>query len=586
MPSFNSNLAHSQAEKEILAEIEGGLKKALGKSFSAKLISIDYPPQSQPGDFTVPCFLLAKKLKQNPARLAYDLASKFKADKLIARAKAAGPYLNFFIKPEGFAKLVLSEIYKAKQNYGQNKIGRSQKVMVEYFSPNTNKPLTVGHIRNICLGQSLAGILRFCGYKVIQSTLYNDRGIAIAKAIAGYQKWGAGQTPKTAGLKPDHFVGDFYAKFCREEKTDPNLESEAKRVLSAWEADDKEIKSVWQTLMTWVLEGFKETLAALGVERFDEEYYESEYYRQGKEIVERGLKSGVFIKDAAGVILAPLLKFGLPDKIVLRPDDTSLYVTQDLHLAYLKDKYRLDQSIYVVGSEQDLYFKQLFKILELLGFANAKNYRHLSYGMIRLGSGKIKSREGLIKGTGADDLIGRLEELAGAEVAKRYPDLPEKEITKRAGLIALAALRYYILAVRPQTTMIFDPEKSLAFTGKTGPYLQYVYARISSLFAKSKAKVSSKVNFAVLADERELELIRFLARFPKTVAQSARAYDPSLLADYLYNLARAFSLFYETLPVLKAEEEIKKARLLLIASVRTVLATGLALLGIEAPEKM
>ena len=586
MKTVAKNLVFSQAEIAVRDEINDGLKKILGKSFSQKSIIIDYPPMRVSGDYSVPCFFLGKILKQSPNETAKNLAAKFKPNKLIAQAEAAGPYLNFFVKKEIFNQSVLTEIFKTKDKFGKNKIGRGKKVMVEYFSPNTNKPLTVGHLRNICLGVSLVELLKFCGYKVITGTLFNDRGIAIAKTILGYQKWGKNQTPKDAKMKPDHFVGSFYVKFCQEAKNNPKLEDEAKLVLQKWEKNDKEILAVWQKLTGWVISGFKETLKQVGVGNFDEEYYESAFYHAGKEIVESGLKSGVFVKNQEGVVLAPLQNFGLPDKIVLRPDDTTLYVTQDLYLARLKDRYHLDRSIYVVGSEQDLYFKQLFKILELLGVKNSANYYHLSYGMIRLPSGKIKSREGLAPGTSADQLFDDLIGLAASEVKKREKDLSVAEIAKRASAIALGALKFYILTVDAKTTMVFEPQKSVALLGRTGPYLQYVIARINSIFAKQNNKPSGRVDFSALTGETELALIKMLARFPLISAQAAENYQPSLLANFLYDLAKAFSSFYEHAPVLKAGVETKKARLLLIYDVKIVLNLGLALLGIPILEKM
>ena len=576
----------SQAETVIRQEIFSLIKQALGQELEPNLVPIDSPPESKMGDYSVSCFLLAEFLKTKPVEVSGLLAKKIIPTGLVEKIQSVGPYLNFFIQKVKFNELVLKEIAKAKDKYGRSKIGKGKKIMVEFFSPNTNKPLTIGHARNICLGSSLARLLKFTGHKVIEASLYNDRGIAIAKTIVGYQKWGEEKSPNDLKQKPDHFVGSFYIKFCQEAKLNPNLEAEAKHVLKAWEEDKKEIRAVWQKLMTWVLAGFKQTLDNLGVGKFDEEYFESEYYQAGKEVVEKGLRNGIFIKNSEGVILAPLEKFGLPDKIVLRPNDTSLYITQDLHLAYLKDKYKLDSSIHVVGSEQDLYFKQLFKILELLGFKNAVNYRHLSYGMIRLLSGKIKSREGLVKGTGIDDLMTELEKLAWAEIKKRFTDLAEEEVMKRAKQISLAALKFYILAVGPKTTMIFNPQKSLAFTGRTGPYLQYVYARINSIFTKAKIKPSTKIDFSVLNHQLEFNLIKILAKFPDVILSSVKNSDPSELANYLYDLAKVFSLFYEKLPVLQAEKNIKKARLLLINSVKIVLTTGLELLGIPVLEKM
>jgi len=587
----------SSAEKQIRQEIVKLVKKALGKDFSAGLFEIDYPPSGVEGDFSVSCFSMAQKLKKSPAQIAQEFSIRINksidAKFLVSASKNVGPYLNFSVDRAKLSESVLTEIFKAGDGYGSGKIGKRKKIMIEYFSPNTNKPLTIGHIRNICLGFSLSRLLKFLGYKVIESTLYNDRGIAIAKAMVGYRKWGKDSTPKSAGLKPDHFVGSFYVKFCQEAKTDPSLEVEAKKVLQQWEKGEKTVTKLWQKLMKWVLEGFDQTLDKLGINDFEEKYYESEYYKAGKQIVEQGFKKGIFVKDSEGVVFAPLGKYSLPDKILLRPDETSLYITQDLYLAYLKNKHHIDESIYVVGSEQDLYFRQLFKILELLDFKNTKSYYHLSYGMVRLPSGKIKSREGLIKGTGADELMAQLEEMALAEIKLRLSSgaqsagkLKEKEVTKRAEQIALGALKFFILAVSPKTTMIFDPAQSLSFTGRTGPYLQYVHARINSIFARAKIKPSAKIDFSVLNNDLEFELVRLLARFPSAVEMAAKSHDPSQIAAYLFELAKSFSLFYEQLPVLKAEPKVKEARLLLINDVGTVLSSGLWLLGIDAPEKM
>jgi len=577
---------YSIAEARARHEISAALSAALPPDTDPSLVRIEYPPKQIEGDYVVPCFLLAKFLKQSPPAVATNLANTIKPGGLIQRVVAVGPYLNIFLDPAMFSALTLSEIYKSKDKFGKSKLGVKQRVMVEYFSPNTNKPLTVGHVRNIALGQSISKLMKFCGYKVIQSTLYNNRGIAIAKAMLGYEKWGNNETPKTAGMKPDHFVGSFYVKFSQEANNNPALSAEAQSMLVAWEKGDDKVTKLWQKLMGWVHEGFVQTLTKLGVGSFDEEYLESDFYQSGKEIVEKGIKKGVFIKDKDGVIVAPLEKYGLTDKIVLRPDQTSLYITQDLYLAYLKDKFNLNKSIYVVGSEQDLYLKQLFKILELLGFKNADSYYHLSYGMIRLPSGKIKSREGLIKGTGADELIAELEDMAKAEVLKRTPELSDAEAQTRAEKIARAALKFYILMVGPTTTMVFDPRESLSLTGKTGPYIQYVIARINSIFAKASVRPTSRVDFSLLQTPSELTLVKALSQLPHIISDSVKEYDPSKLANYLYELAKSFSAFYEQVPIVSAGKKERKARLLLIHSVRTVLSNGLGLLGIDVLEKM
>jgi arginyl-tRNA synthetase len=579
---------YSQAEQLARDEILKFLKSILGKSFKVAKIEINYPPKTEWGNFSVPCFNLVRG-KQNPAELAKKIGAKFNKTKfkLINRVHSTGPYLNFFVNIEKFNELVLKQILKEKEKYGQSSLGKGQTVMVEYFSPNTNKPLTVGHLRNICLGESISKILKELGYKVITSCLYNDRGIALCKTIVAYQKWGKVKGP--GKVKPDHFAGKFYVLFNKKAAKNKKLDNEAKECLIKWEKNDKLTKALWKKITKWVLAGFNQTLKSIEADDFDKKYYESDYYKKGKDIILQGLKQKIFKKDKEGVIYAPLKKYGLPDKVLLRPNETSLYITQDIYLAKLKNKYKLNKSIYVVGSEQDLYLKQLFKILEMLGWQKVQNYYHLSYGMMRLPEGKIKSREGLVKGTGADELLAQLNKLAEMEVKKRDKKISAKTIKKRAHQIALAALKYYILEVNPRSTMIFDPKKSLAFTGKTGPYLQYVYARISSILRKSKNKniiKKNKINFSKITEPQEKNLISQLSKFPTIIQAAATNYDPSQLAHYLYDLAKTFSIFYEEVPVLKAKPAVRQARLALITATKIVMKKGLNLLGIKVLEKM
>lgn len=585
------HLPVSQTEAAARTQLQAAILAVFPNLEPADLV-IGYPPATQSGDFSVSCFLIAKKLGQPAPQIATQLAESVNklgaaTTNLVARAEAAGPYLNIHLNRAVYASAALAEVYSAGVRYGQSKIGKGKKVMLEYFSPNTNKPLTIGHLRNIILGWSLGRLFKAVGYKVLESTLYNDRGIAIAKTILGYQLWGNNQTPQDVKQKPDHFVGSFYVKFATEARTNPDLEKQAQKVLQKWEAGDKETQATWQKLMGWVLEGFTQTLTTLGATHFDLRYYESEYYEHGKKIVEQGLAKGVFVKKADGVIVAPLESHGVADKVVLRPDDTSLYITQDLYLATLKAKHHPDLSIHVVGDEQNLYFQQLFLILELLGITQAKNCVHFSYGMIRLPSGRIKSREGPVKGTVADDVLHELETLAKAEISKRSTDLTETEVQQRATQIALGALKFYITHIDPKTTMIFDPSQSIQFTGKTGPYLQYMHARMWSILQKSGVKrLTKKIDGVALTDDASFALIKLLAKFPAVVAQSAQQYAPSHVAEYLYQLAKSFGVFYEQVSVLQAEPTARKARLVLVYNVKTVLASGLALLGIPAPEQM
>ena len=581
----------SQAEAKVRAAIAELAGHIFGKEVADRSLPISTPPANVAGDFCLACFELAKALAKPPAEVAKQLAEQINAHiaakpQLLTHAQAAGPYVNIAVEPSAYAQLVLREIKKAGARYGQGKPRKPKRVMIEYFSPNTNKPLTIGHLRNITLGWSVARLLKFLGHKVIESTIYNDRGIAIAKTILAYQRWGNNATPQTAGLKPDHFVGSFYVRFNAEAEKDAGLEQAAQQVLQLWEQGDAAVIGIWQKLLHWVLEGFSQTLKDLGVGEFDERYYESEMYQLGKEVVEQGLRTGVFTQGSDGVVLAKLEKYGLPDKVVLRSDGTSVYITQDLHLASLKAKHDLDASIYVVASEQDLYLKQVFKIIELLNLPGSGVTHHLSYGMIRLPDGKIKSRQGLVSGTGADEVIAELKELARQEISKRQPEIDGKALEHRSRQIALAALKFYILQVDPKTTMIFDPHRSIALTGHTGPYVQYVHARISSIFEKSTTKLPARVTASATLVPSEFALIKILARFPSAVADATERYAPSILADYLYELARTFSVFYEQVPVLQAEVKLRRQRLLLLQCVATVLRSGLELLGIEAPEKM
>src|SRR3989344_8159065 len=569
-----NSVALSAVEKEIVDVVAA----AFGKP-AAEQLEITTPPDGAMGDYAVPCFNIAKVVKRSPTEVAQVIAGNVTSGKLIDRAVAAGPYVNFFVNFFEFAELTLTEVARKKAAYGKSSGGKKQTVMVEYFSPNTNKPLTIGHVRNFCLGSTVSRLLKFLGYRVVESTLYNDRGIAIAKTMVGYQKWGQNKTPADANLKPDHFVGSFYVRVAQAAKDNPELEAEAKEMLVAWEVGDTEGYALWKKLMTWVREGFVDTLKDYGIKTFDNSYVESEFYKKGKDVVEKGLKKGVFVKGEDGVIYAPLEQYGLPDTVVLRANETSLYITQDLYLAYLKDKYKLDRSVYVVGNEQDLYLKQLFKILELLGFKNVDKYTHLSYGMIRLPSGKIKSREGLIPGTGADDLLLQLCELAAQDIKQRDESLTAKEVQQRSLTIALAAVKYYILSVDPKKTMVFDHKQSIAFVGNTGPYLQYVVTRINSIFEKVTAKPKTSVDFSKLTAPSERTLVKLLAAFPQTIHDAGQQYNPAQLSHYLYELAKTFSVFYEAVPVIKGSPDEFAVRLLLLTSVQTVLKNGLTLLG-------
>lgn len=572
----------SQAEAKARSQIKQFVRRAL-KLKKTVAVPIDYPPDLGLGHFTVACFTLGKTLGKPPHEVARELAETAwpKTSTMLLRAVAAGPYVNFTVKPETFAPLVLGQIADEGVDFGATNLGKRKKILVEYFSPNTNKPLTVGHVRNICLGWSLSQLFRTLGFAVIENTIYNNRGIAICKAIVAYRRWGNGQTPQSANVKPDHFVGQFYVRFGAELPAHPELEQEVQECLRQWEAGDSEVRRIWQQLNDWTMEGFGKTLQRMGVDSPPERYFEHEIYQHGKEVVDEGLRQGVFRRHAEGYVYAPLDDHGLPDKILLRSDGTSLYITQDLYLAKLKGKHKPALSVYVVGAEQDLAFRQLFTIMPMLG--ESYPMHHLSYGMMRLPTGKIKSREGIPAGAGADGLLTLLDDLAADEVRQRHAELSAAEVAERAHAIALGALKYYILSVNAQTTMLFDPTKSLAFVGKTGPYLQYVHARCASLLEKAGKFRRSKPR---LTEPLEQALVVALSRFPHAVFRAASAYDPSILSNYLYTLAQTFSSFYQEVPVLQAPDAAKASRLQLVGAVKTVVARGLALLGIPAIERM
>jgi arginyl-tRNA synthetase len=540
-------------------------------------INLETPPSSELGDYAFPCFSLAKIYKKNPNEIAQELIKKIKLTKIIKKIEIKGAYLNFFIDKEKLSETILKTIYKEKNNFGKNK--EKDKIIIEFPSPNTNKPLHLGHIRNILIGQSISNLLRFLGNKVYQVNLNNDRGIHICKSMWAYQKFGNNKNPDK---KPDHFVGDFYVLY--EKNKSIETEKEIQQMLTRWEQGDEKTRALWRKLTNWVLKGFNETYRKFNL-KFDKTYNESEIYDKGKTIVLEAFKKRIFYKDNKGMIIADLEKYDLGKKVLLRADGTSIYITQDIYLAKKKyDDFKINKSIYVVASEQNYHFKVLFKILELLKYKFAKNCYHLSYGMIYLPEGKMKSREGTI--VDADDIIEKMQLLAEEEIIKRHKELKKDEIRKRANMIGLGALRYYILKYDTLKDIHFNPKESISFEGETGPYIQYAHARICSIERKYSKRIRDNINYSLLKQKEEFELIKHLAKFPEIIKNAAHQYKPYLLANYLYELAKQFNEYYHKYPVLKVEQEIKKARLLLINCIKQVLKTGLNLLGINAPESM
>ena len=546
----------------------------LKKELKADRIILEIPPNPQLGDYAFPCF----GLKRNPKEIANELSKKIKIKGLIKEIKAVGPYLNFYIDKQKIAEKLIKDIINKKEKFGKGAT-KKERIMVEYVSPNTNKSLHLGHVRNGCLGQSVSKILEFNGYGVVRTSLNNDRGTGVAEAMLGYELYHKGEEPKK--IKPDHFVAKCYVDYKMSETDE--TKQRVQDIVKRWEEGDKETLKLWKKMTEWVYQGYKETYKRLGI-KFDKEYYESQIYDKGKEIVFRGLKRGIFVKED-GAIIAPLEKYGLPKKVLIKSDGTSVYVTQDIYLAKLKDEeYDIDRSVYVVASEQENHFRQLFKILELLEFKFAKKCYHLSYGLVNLSSGRMKSREGTV--VDADDVLNEVVESAKKEVEKRYPGLNKKEVEKRADKIGLAALKFFMFRFDNSTSFVYETDRSLSFDGETGPYCQYSYARICSILKKSKKRLNGKFNPNVLNSESEEKIIMLLNRFEEVIANSGENYKPNLIARYILDLCQGFNEFYHSSPILKSDDEVMMARLNLILAISYVIKISLNLLDIEVLESM
>ena len=523
-----------------------------------------------------PCFILAKELKKSPIEISKDIASKIKPNKYINNVKALGPYVNFFVKKEELSKSVLEKIY-AENNYGSSKNNKT--ILIESPGPNTNKPLHLGHVRNLVLGNSLVNIYNFLGYKTKRVDIVNDRGVHICKSMLAYDLFGNNKEPDK---KTDHFVGDFYVKYSTELKKNPELENKIQTMLVKWENNDSNTRKLWKKMNTWAIKGMQETYKRYGVE-MDKAYFESDHYKKGKEYVQEGLKNNIFKKDETGNIYYTDKE--IEKKIVLRADGTSIYITQDIALGKIRyDDYKMDNMVYVVASEQIHHFKVLFKIFEKFKFPFSKGCHHLAYGMVYLPEGKMKSREGTV--VDADNLANEIHESAKKEIQKRYPDINMKELDKRAESIGMAAIKFFILKYDAMKDFVFNPKESLSFEGETGPYVQYTCARTYSVLEKCGKKITNKVDYSLLNTDEDKAIIKHLKDFPEIIEKAAKEYKPSLITRYLLDLSQLFNLYYHKHKVIQDDKELEKARILLIDSVRKVLKNGLMLLGIDAIEVM
>lgn len=581
------------------------VKNAIQNLYNTKLETVEFQATRKEfaGDITIVVFPMLRVVKGNPVQIG----------------EAIGNYLvdhvtdvQAFNVVKGFLNIEIDDSYylnffnriKAKADFGMVPIKEGEKaVMVEYSSPNTNKPLHLGHVRNNLLGYSVSEIIKASGTKVYKTQIINDRGIHICKSMLAWQRYGQGQTPKSTGLKGDKLVGNYYVRFDQEYKKEikdlvrkgeseehakknaPIL-IEAQEMLRKWEAGDKDVVALWEMMNDWVYEGFDITYKNLGVD-FDTLYYESQTYLLGKEFVEEGLKTGVFLKKEDGSVWCDLTEDGLDEKIVLRSDGTAVYMTQDIGTAIqrIKDYPDVGGMVYTVGNEQDYHFKVLFLILKKLGFEWAKNLYHLSYGMVDLPSGKMKSREGTV--VDADDLIVEMAQTAGeiSEDLGKLEGYSEDEKQELYKIIGLGALKYYILKVDPRKRILFDPKESIDFQGNTGPFIQYTYARIQSILRK--AGIDSSTDLKVSMHQKEKELIKQLQLFPEVIQNAAEQHSPALVANYTYDLVKEFNSFYQNVSILGANSEDEKIfRVQLSQVVANTIKNGFGLLGIDVPERM
>lgn len=614
MKALTQDSVVGNALQTVFSHLAEALAGASRGAMTADDISLTVAPAHTGSDLTFQCFKLARDWKMNPAQIAQEIAGALADDPMLSGCEAAGPYLNLRLDRSSVAARVLAEISAGGDDYGHCQRQGDERVMMEYVSPNTNKPLHLGHLRNAVLGRAVAHLIASQGARVWKTDIVNDRGIHIAKSMLAYQRWAAGETPESAGVKGDHFVGRLYVRYEQElqkekrswfaaEGIDPETLDDAERkkaddrfngaseqlgatreLLQRWEAGDGDVRNLWRTMNQWVFDGFDETYAKLGIE-FDKHYYESEIYQGGKEIIQKAVDEGIFKTAPNGAVMAPLSEHGkLQDKAVLRADGTGLYITQDINLATIKfAEFGLTRSLYCIATEQNYYMQQLFATLDLLGFEWAANMVHLSYGMVYLPEGKMKSREGNV--VDADQLMEELNRLASEALRERYPDLADEEIARRAPVIGLAAMTFHFLVVGKDTDIQFDPKKSIAFEGKTGPYLQYSYARVASMLRKAEGTWQAPET-PVLEEDLEWQLALQMMLFPSVVTDAAESYDPSRLANYLVELVQTFGTFYHDHRVLDAEEPTRSHRLALVSAFQSVVRNGLGLLSIDVLEEM
>lgn len=548
-------------------------------------IESEIPPSFEFGDIAYPMFKYSSLLKMKPFNIAIFVKNEIEKENLIEKVDIKGAYLNIFLNKSIIYDTVVSEILDKKENFGRLK-SKNIKVVIEFSSPNTNKPLHLGHCRNNVIGDAIARILKFHGYDVLKINLINDRGIHICKSMLAYQMFGNDTTPEKENKKSDHFVGDFYVKYAQESQKNPDLEKNAQELLIKWENGDKETIELWKKMNKWAIDGIKKTYERMKIE-FDIFEYESNLYQYGKDIIKKGLEKNVFYKESDGSIWVNNEDVGLDKKVLLRGDGTSIYITQDIGtIVKRSEKYNFQKMIYVVGAEQIYHFKTLFAIVKKLGYLWADSCYHLSYGMVNLPEGKMKSREGKV--VDADNLMDLLYTMAIEIITEKRRGLTEIEKEDVANKISLAALKYYLLNFSPIKDITFILEKSISFDGNTGPYIQYTIARINSLLKKAgnfNFISLEKVNYKLNNDE--WNIILQLLQFEEAVRKAEENYSPLEICDFLYNTSRYYNKFYHENSIINAEDSnIKNIRLSLSMATLYLLKIGLELLGIEPVEKM
>lgn len=602
-------------EQQLTADVRAAIKALYGQEVPDNLLQLQKTKREFEGHLTLVTFPLLRISRKKPEETAQEIGQYLQENSdAVAAFNVVKGFLNLVVAPQKWVELL--EVIDADDHYGFVKpTEASPLVMIEYSSPNTNKPLHLGHVRNNLLGWSLSQIMEANGNRVVKTNIVNDRGIHICKSMLAWLKYGNGETPQSSGKKGDHLIGDYYVAFDKhyreqvkelkakfiaegiaEEKAETRAKNEAPLIVEAhemlvkWEQGDKEVRDLWRKMNAWVYEGFDETYKALGV-GFDKIYYESDTYLEGKEKVDEGLKKGIFYRRPDGSVWADLTKEGLDEKLLLRADGTSVYMTQDIGTAKLRfQDYPIDKMIYVVGNEQNYHFQVLSILLDKLGFEWGKSLVHFSYGMVELPNGKMKSREGTV--VDADELVAEMVRQARetADESGKFADMPEEEKAQVARIVGMGALKYFLLKVDARKNMLFNPEESIDFNGNTGPFIQYTYARIRSILRKAAEagiEVPAQLPTDVELSVKEEALVQHVADFANVVRQAGQEYSPSSVAAYCYDLVKEYNQFYHDFSILREEDAKKRAfRLVLSKNVAKVVRLGMSLLGIEMPERM